>query len=72
MVAHFEYPAHSYRLTMHALIARAVLVGALAVSALTGQCMSYFQSFRSLRTSVVAGSSTTGLTRDRSSSPKMH
>jgi len=38
MVVHVERTTSSYRLTMHALVARAVLVGALAAVALSGEC----------------------------------
>ena len=64
MVAHVERVTHGYRLTTHALVARAVLVGTLTVVAVSGECVSRFRLFLQ---SVVARGSTAGHVRDRSS-----
>ena len=62
MVVHVERTAYSYRLPMHALVARAVLVGALAAVALSGECVS---RFRWMHASVAGRGSTAGQLRDR-------
>jgi len=55
---------HGYRLTTHALVARAVLVGMLTAVAVSGACVS---CFRLLQSAVTRGSSAEHA-RDRSSS----
>jgi hypothetical protein len=62
MVVHVERPAWSYRLTTHALVARAVLVGTLAAVALSGECVS---RFRWMHGSVAGRGSAAGQMRDR-------
>jgi len=62
MVAHVERTACSYRLTTHALVARAVLVGILAAVALSGECAS---RFRWMHRSVAGRSASAGQVRDR-------
>lgn len=62
MVVHVERTAHSYRLTTHALVARAVLVGTLAAVALSGECVS---RLRWMHASVAGRGSTAGQVRDR-------
>ena len=64
MVVHVERIAHGYRLTTHALVARAVLVGTLTAVAVSGECVSRFRLFLQ---SVVARASVAGHARDRSS-----
>jgi len=54
---------HGYRLTTHALVARAVLVGVLTAVAVSDACVS---CFRLLQSAVVPGSAEHA--RDRSSS----
>ena len=51
----------SYRLTTHALVARAVLVGALAAVAPSGECVSRWRWMHT----TVAGRGSAGQTRDR-------
>ena len=62
MVVHIERTAFSYRLTTHALVARAVLVGALAAVALSGECVS---RFRWMHISVAGRGGATGQPRDQ-------
>jgi len=65
MVIHVERTASSpfsYRLTTHALVARAVLVGALAAVALSGDCVS---RWRWMHTSVRGRGAAAGQARDR-------
>lgn len=65
MVVHVErttFGPYSYRLTTHALVARAVLVGALAAVALSGECAS---RFRSMHVTVAGRGDAAGQLRDR-------
>ena len=62
MVVHVERTAYGYRLTTHALVARAVLVGTLAAAALSGECVSRSRWMHAL---VTGRGSTTGQGRDR-------
>ena len=65
MVIHVERTAFgpfSYRLTAHALVARAVLVGALAAVALSGDCVS---RWRWMHTWGMGRGSAAGQPRDR-------
>ena len=64
MVVHVERIAHGYRLTTHALVVRALLVGTLTAVAVSGECVSRFRSYLQ---SVVARSSAASHARDRSS-----
>jgi hypothetical protein len=67
MVVHVERTAFSpfsYRLTTHALVSRAVLVGALAAVALSGECVS---RFRWMHMSVAGRGTAVGQPRDRMS-----
>ena len=62
MMVRIERIDHGYRLTTHALVARAVLVGMLAAVAVSGACVSCFR----LLQSAVAGGSSTEHAHDRS------
>ena len=62
MVLHVERTISSYRLTTHALVARAVLVGTLAAVALSGECVS---RVRWMHLSVAGRGAAAGQTRDR-------
>lgn len=62
MVVHIERTAFSYRLTTHALVARAVLVGALAAVALSGECVSRYRWMHML---VAGRAAAAGQVRDR-------
>jgi len=62
MVVHVDRTATSYRLTTHALVARAVLVGALAAVALSGECVS---RWRWMQSSVAGRGPAAGQARDR-------
>ena len=62
MMVRIERIDHGYRLTTHALVARAVLVGMLTAVAVSGACVSCFR----LLQSAVAGGSATEHARDRS------
>ena len=64
MMVRIERIDHGYRLTTHALVARAVLVGTLTAVAVSGACAS---CVRLLQSTVARGSSAEH-TRDRSSS----
>jgi hypothetical protein len=64
MVVHIERTAFSYRLTPHALVARAVLVGTLAAVALSGECAS---RYRWMHISVAGRGGGAGQVRDRMS-----
>jgi hypothetical protein len=65
MVVHVERTAFgpfSYRLTTHALVARAVLVGVLTVVALSGQCV---PRFRWMQVTAAGRGGAAGQLRDR-------
>jgi hypothetical protein len=64
MMVRIERIDHGYRLTTHALVVRAVLVGTLTAVAVAGACVS---CFRLLQSGVARGSSAEHA-RDRSSS----
>jgi len=64
MTVRIERMDHGYRLTTHALVARAVLVGMLTAVAVSGACVS---CFRLLQSAVARGPSAEQA-RDRSSS----
>ena len=64
MMVRIERIGHVYRLTTHALVARAVLVGTLTAVAVSGACVSCFRVLQS----AVAGGSSAEHARDRSSS----
>lgn len=65
MVAHVDRTAFSYRLTTHALVARAVLVGTLAAAALSGECVSRFRWMSRINMSVAGRGGAAGQVRDR-------
>ena len=65
MMVRIERIDHGYRLTTHALVARAVLVGTLTAVAVAGACVSCFRLLQS-----TARGSSAEHARDRSSSGK--
>ena len=65
MVVQVDRTAFSYRLTTHALVARAVLVGTLAAVALSGECASRFRWLNRITMSVAGRGAAAGQVRDR-------